>query len=310
MALSRIQQAIAESKWRHSEPAGQRPGDHPHVMPSRLGSIFPESFRETRREQVNRQSVKLACRLVISCRQLTKRFGTVAAVNSLSLEVAKGTICAFLGPNGAGKSTTVKMLSGLLAPTSGRATVGGFDVDTHQLEVKRRIGVLPEGLGLFDDLTIREHLLLTAQIYSLTRQQSHARIEQLLRVLSLTDGQNTFASHASHGMRKKAAFAMALLPNPDVLLLDEPFEAIDPATSRIMSDLLVSAAARGMTVFLTSHILPAVERIAQQIVMIRAGKVVWNSSAAELPGSLEELYLELAEPPVSEQLEWLGSGQF
>ena len=248
---------------------------------------------------------------MISCCQLTKKFGSsVAAVNSLSLEVAKGTICAFLGPNGAGKSTTVKMLSGLLAPTSGKATVAGRDVVTHQLEVKRRIGVLPENLGLFDDLTIREHLLLTAQIYGLTKQQSHARVEQLLRVLSLTDDQNTFASHGSHGMRKKTAFAMALLPNPDVLLLDEPFEAIDPATSKIMRDLLVSAAARGITVFLTSHILPAVERIAHQFVMIRGGKIVWDSSATELPGSLEELYLELAEPPVSEELEWLGSGQF
>ncbi len=252
---------------------------------------------------------KLASHAVISCCQLTRKFGAVAAVSSLSLEVAKGTICAFLGPNGAGKSTTVKMLSGLLAPTSGKATVCGFDVATQALEVKRRIGVLPENLGLFDDLTIDEHLLLTAQIYGLARQQSHARIEQLLRVLSLTDTRHTFASHASHGMRKKTAFAMALLPNPEVLLLDEPFEAIDPAASKIMRDLLVSAAGRGITVFLTSHILPAVERIAHQFVMIRGGKIVWNSPAAELPGSLEELYLELAEPPVSEQLEWLASGR-
>jgi ABC-2 type transport system ATP-binding protein len=246
---------------------------------------------------------------VISCCQLTKRFGAVTAVNSLSLEVEKGTICAFLGPNGAGKSTTVKMLSGLLAPTSGQASVCGFDVATHPLEVKRHIGVLPESLGLFDDLTIGEHLLLTAQIYGLGKQQSHARIEQLLRVLSLTEGRNTFAAYGSHGMRKKTAFAMALLPNPEVLFLDEPFEAIDPATSKIMRDLLVSAAARGITVFLTSHILPVVERIAHQFVMIRGGRIVWNSSAAELPRSLEDLYLELAEPPVSEELEWLASGQ-
>ena len=246
---------------------------------------------------------------MISCCQLTKRFGVVTAVNSLSLDVAKGTICAFLGPNGAGKSTTVKMLSGLLAPTSGQASVCGFDVATHPLEVKRHIGVLPESLGLFDDLTIEEHLLLTAQIYGLGKQPSHARIEQLLRVLSLTEGRRTFAAYGSHGMRKKTAFAMALLPNPEVLFLDEPFEAIDPATSKVMRDLLVSAAARGVTVFLTSHILPVVERIAHQFVMIRGGRIVWNSLAAELPRSLEDLYLELAEPPVSEELEWLASGQ-
>jgi ABC-2 type transport system ATP-binding protein len=246
---------------------------------------------------------------VISCRRLTKQFGALTAVDALSLEVTKGTICAFLGPNGAGKSTTVKMLSGLLTPDSGQAFVCGFDVVAHPLEVKRRIGVLPESLGLFDDLTIEEHLLRTAEIYGLEKQQARARIEQLLRVLSLTAGRNTFAVNGSHGMRKKTAFAMALLPNPEALFLDEPFEAIDPATSKVMRDLLVSAAARGITVFLTSHILSVVERIAQQFVMIRGGRIVWNSPAADLPRSLEDLYLELAEPPSSEQLEWLGSGQ-
>jgi ABC-2 type transport system ATP-binding protein len=244
---------------------------------------------------------------VISCRGLTKRFGALTAVDSLSLEVARGSICAFLGPNGAGKSTTVKMLSGLLAPTSGQASVCGFDVATHPLEVKRRIGVLPENLGLFDDLTIAEHLLLTTKIYGLDNQQSHARIEQLLRVLGLIEGRNTFARYGSHGMRKKTAFAMAVLPNPEALFLDEPFEAIDPATSKIMRDLLVSAAARGITVFLTSHILPVVERIAQQFVMIRGGKIVWDSPAAALPRSLEDLYLDLAEPPAAEELEWLAA---
>ena len=199
------------------------------------------------------------------------------------------------------------MLSGLLAPTSGAATVCGFDVASNLLAVKQRIGVLPENLGLFDDLTIEEHLLLTAQIYGLGKEQSHTRIEQLLRVLSLAESRDTFAVHGSHGMRKKTAFAMALLPNPEVLFLDEPFEAIDPATSKIMRDMLVSAAARGITVFLTSHILPVVERIAHQFIMIRGGSIVWNSPAAELPRSLEDLYLELAEPPTSEQLEWLAS---
>lgn len=244
---------------------------------------------------------------VISCSQLTMRFGNVTAVNSLSLEVAKGTICAFLGPNGAGKSTTVKMLSGLLKPTSGTAIVCGFDVATSALEVKRRIGVLPESLGLFDDLTIEEHLLLTADIYGLDKRISRERIAQLLRLLGLVEGRGRYAVHASHGMRKKTALAMALLPNPEVLFLDEPFEAIDPATSKIMRDLLISAAAGGVTVFLTSHILPVAERIADRIVMIRGGQIVWNSTVNELPGPLEDLYLELAEPPVPERLEWLAA---
>lgn len=244
---------------------------------------------------------------MISCRDLTRRFGDFTAVDRLTLEVAKGTICAFLGPNGAGKSTTIKMLSGLLAPTSGEAKVCGLNVTRDPLAIKRKIGVLPENLGLFDDLTVEEHLLLTGQIHGLPRAVTLARIEQLLRALSLEQGRDTFASKCSHGMRKKTAFGMALLPNPEVLLLDEPFEAIDPVTSRIMHEVLVKAARRGATVFLTSHILSVAERIANQFVIIRGGKMVWNAPAGELPRSLEELYLELAESPVTEELEWLGS---
>lgn len=244
---------------------------------------------------------------MISCHQLTKRFGPATAVDSLSFDVAKGAICAFLGPNGAGKSTTVKILCGLLAPTSGCAAVCGFDVTKDPLAVKQHIGVLPENLGLFDDLTIEEHLLLTADIYGLERQEARGRIDQLLRVLGLAQGRKTFASQGSHGMRKKTSFAMALLPSPEVLFLDEPFEAVDPATSKIMRDLLVSAARRGITVFLTSHILPVVERIADQFIMIRGGKIVWNSTASGLPRPLEDLYLELAEPPGGEEMEWLAA---
>jgi ABC-2 type transport system ATP-binding protein len=243
---------------------------------------------------------------MISCRDLTRRFGGFTAVDHLTLDVAGGTICAFLGPNGAGKSTTVKMLTGLLAPTSGEVLVCGLNVVQDPLAIKRRIGVLPEDLGLFDDLTVEEHLLLTGRIYGLSRETTRARIEQLLSALSLAHGRDTFAGHCSHGMRKKTAFAMALLPNPEVLFLDEPFEAIDPVTSKTMRDLLVTAAGRGITVFLTSHILSVVERIANQFVMIRGGKMVWNSSSQDLPRSLEDLYFDLAEEPVTENLDWLG----
>ncbi|PWU00943.1 MAG: multidrug ABC transporter ATP-binding protein [Terriglobia bacterium] len=246
---------------------------------------------------------------MISCRELTKRFGAFSAVDNLSFEVAPGSICAFLGPNGAGKSTTVKMLTGLVAPTSGEAIVCGLDVHRDSLAIKRKIGVLPEDLGLFDDLTVEEHLELTGRLYGLSRDMTAARTTQLLRALNLTDGRDTFAGHCSHGMRKKTAFAMVLLPNPEVLFLDEPFEAIDPVTSKIMHEMLVLIATRGVTVFLTSHILSVVERIAHQIVIIRGGKMVWNSSAEELPASLEELYFDLAESPATGELEWLGSAR-
>ena len=200
---------------------------------------------------------------MISCRNLTRRFGDFTAVNGLNLEVEGGTICAFLGPNGAGKSTTVKMLTGLLAPSSGEVKVCGLDAPANALELKRRIGVLPEDLGLFDDLTVEEHLLLTGDIYGVPREESRARTAQLLHALSLEHGRRTFAASCSHGMRKKTAFAMALLPNPQVLFLDEPFEAIDPVTAKIMRDLLKSCSGHGITVFLTSHILSMVERIAR-----------------------------------------------
>ena len=244
---------------------------------------------------------------MICCRDLTRRFGNFTAVDCLNFDVAPGAICAFLGPNGAGKSTTVKMLTGLLKPTSGSVTVGGLDVAAHPLEIKRRIGVLPEDLGLFDDLTVEEHLLLTGDVYGLDRRETLARTSQLLRALSLEHGRNTFAAACSHGMRKKTSFAMALLPNPSVLFLDEPFEAIDPVTSKIMRDLLDSAARRGITVFLTSHILSVVERIATQLIMLRKGKIVWNSPIGDLPQELEKHYFDLVESPVVEELEWLGS---
>jgi len=247
--------------------------------------------------------------IMISCRNLTRRFGEFTAVDGLSFSVASGSICAFLGPNGAGKSTTVRMLTGLLPPTSGSVEVCGLDAAAKPLELKRQIGVLPEDLGLFDDLTVEEHLLLTGDVYGVDRRTTRARTAQLLHALSLEHGRHTFAASCSHGMRKKTAFAMALLPNPRVLFLDEPFEAIDPVTSKIMRDLLQSVARRGVTVFLTSHILSVAEEIARQFILIRKGRIVWDSPAADLPRSLEQHYFDLVEAPVVEELEWLGSRQ-
>lgn len=246
---------------------------------------------------------------MISCRNLTRRFGEFTAVDNLTFEVEEGAICAFLGPNGAGKSTTVKMLTGLLPPSSGEVEVCGINVQADPLEIKRRIGVLPEDLGLFDDLTVEEHLLLTGSVYGVERHEARKRTDQLLHALSLDHGRNTFAVSCSHGMRKKTSFAMALLPNPRVLFLDEPFEAIDPVTSKIMRDLLQSVSRRGVTVFLTSHILSVVEQIGTQLIMIRKGNIVWNSPASELPQALEQHYFDLVEAPVVEELEWLGSSR-
>jgi len=245
---------------------------------------------------------------VISCHNLTRRFGDFTAVDNLSFEIPKGAICAFMGPNGAGKSTTVNMLTGLLAPTSGDATVAGLSILTGGVELKRRIGVLPANLGLFDDLTVEEHLTLTGDVYGLDRTDTKTHTDQLLRALDLEHGRNVFASHCSSGMRKKTALAMALIHNPPVLFLDEPFEAIDPFTSRTISDILTRVAQRGTTVFLTSHILSTIEKMASHFVVIRDGRIVWNATAAELTRPLEEMYFDLVEYPPVEDLEWLGSG--
>ena len=247
---------------------------------------------------------------MISCHQLTRKFGDFTAVDAISLEVAKGAICAVLGPNGAGKSTTVGMLTGLLAPTSGDASVCGASVIADSSALKRKIGVLPENLGLLDDLTIEEHLELTgADLRHRSGHDMRERTERLLVVLGLTAGRRTFARSCSHGMRKKTAFAMALLPNPEALFLDEPFEAVDPVTSDVMAGVLRGAASRGVTVFLTSHILPMASRIADRILIIRGGQIALNSNAAELTRPLEQLYFELAEAPVADDLEWLGNRQ-
>jgi ABC-2 type transport system ATP-binding protein len=243
---------------------------------------------------------------VISCHHLTRRFGDFTAVDDLSFEIPKGAICAFMGHNGAGKSTTVNMLTGLLAPTSGDATVAGLSVTKGGIDLKRKIGVLPANLGLFDDLTVDEHLTLTGDVYGLKREDTKNRAAQLLRVLDLEHGRDVFASRCSSGMRKKTALAMALIHNPPVLFLDEPFEAIDPMTSRTISELLSTIAGRGTTVFLTSHILSTIEKMASHFMVIRSGRIVWSATAAEMTRPLEEVYFDLLEYPPVEDLEWLG----
>jgi len=235
------------------------------------------------------------------------RFGDFTAVDGVTFDIPTGGICAMLGPNGAGKSTIMKMLTGLLAPTVGEASVGGHDVQKDSLAVRRIAGILPENLGLFDMLTVEEHLLLSGPIYGLTAAETRTRADQLLEALGLADARATFASQCSHGMRKKTALALALLHNPRVLFLDEPFEAIDPVTAHTIRDLLAAVAKRGVTVFLTSHVLSIVDRLAEWIIVLRGGRIVWQSAANELPRSLEEHYFELAESLKVADLAWLGS---
>jgi ABC-2 type transport system ATP-binding protein len=242
---------------------------------------------------------------MISCRGLTKVFDEFTAVSDVSFAVETGSVCALLGPNGAGKSTLVKMLTGLRSPSSGSATVCGLP--SGDPELKRVIGVLPESLALFDALTVGEHLALTGEVYGLDRPVIRTRTDQLLRVLRLDHGRDTFIHQCSYGMKKKTSLAMALLPNPRALFLDEPFEGLDPITADTIRTQLRAIAQRGVTVLLTSHILPMVDRVADRVVMIHQGRVVLDAAIRDLPKSLEEIYFEQVEAAAPEDLAWLGT---
>jgi ABC-2 type transport system ATP-binding protein len=246
----------------------------------------------------------------IDTHRLTRTFGALTAVRDVTLQVPSGTIFAFLGPNGSGKSTTVKLLTGLLAPTAGEARVAGRVVSAEDLALRRMIGILPENDALFPDLTISEHLELSGRLYGLTRQETQARAVQLLQHLDLEQGRGTLVDEASFGMQKKCALAMALLHNPRVLFLDEPFEGIDPGSSRNIKDLLLVLADRGVTVFLTSHILEVVERLADRFALIVRGEIVACQRVSDLTSAgttLEDLYLRYAGRPAAGDLTWLGS---
>jgi ABC-2 type transport system ATP-binding protein len=243
---------------------------------------------------------------MIDCRNVTKRFGESIALDDVTFELPGG-IGAVLGPNGAGKSTLLKVLAGLLRPDRGEVHIAGCDIAADPVGVRRLVGVLPEDMGLFDALTIDEHLELCGPIYGLSRQETRARADALLRVLGLEDGRYTYLDQCSHGMRKKTALAMALLHGPRVLMLDEPFEGIDPASAIAIRNLLVTAAGRGVTVFITSHALAMISQIATRVILIRGGRVVYNSAAEEMTQPLEDLYFDLVETPPQEDLPWLRS---
>jgi ABC-2 type transport system ATP-binding protein len=249
--------------------------------------------------------------LAIETHQLTRHFGDFCAVDGIDLRVERGTFYGFLGPNGAGKSTTIKMLTGLLAPTRGKVLVLGknmLDAD-ESLEAKARVGVIPEDLALFDNLTAREYLTFVGRMHRLPRDTIRSRAGELLSLLDLEDDPKKFTLEYSHGMKKKLALAAALLPNPDLLFLDEPFEGIDVVTSRVIRDLLAGFVARGSTVFLTSHILEIVEKLCTHVGIIVKGRVAEQAAlkAMRQGGSLEDRFLKLAgaDPETTHKPSWL-----
>jgi ABC-2 type transport system ATP-binding protein len=249
--------------------------------------------------------------LAIETHLLTRFFDRFCAVDAIELRVERGTFYGFLGPNGAGKSTTIKMLTGLLAPTDGQIFVLGKNMldPREALEVKKRIGVIPEDLALFDYLTARDYLTFIGRMHELPRDTIRGRIDELLPLLDLQGEEKKLSLEYSHGMKKKLALAAALLPNPDLLFLDEPFEGVDAVTSRIIRDLLAGYVARGSTVFLTSHVLEIVEKLCSHAGIIVKGQLVEQGPLETLRQgrSLEEHFLEKAGADLesTHKLSWL-----
>jgi ABC-2 type transport system ATP-binding protein len=250
--------------------------------------------------------------LAVETRGLTRDFGSFRAVDGIDLAVPAGSFYGFLGPNGAGKSTTIKCLTGLLRTSSGSMRILGIDPIADPVTVKRRIGVVPEDLALFDRLTAPETLAFVAQVHGLDDGTAKTRAGDLLGMMDLKDAGNTLVVDFSHGMRKKLSLAAALLPAPRLLFLDEPFEGIDAVASRQIKDLLHGFVARGGTIFLTSHILEIVERLSTHIGVIAHGRMVAQGPIDDLraqsPGrSLEELFIGLVggEAHAPAALDWI-----
>jgi ABC-2 type transport system ATP-binding protein len=235
----------------------------------------------------------------VQTRGLTRTFGEKRAVDGIDLHVPPGSFYGFLGPNGAGKSTTIKCLTGLLRPTAGEMRILDIDPLADPVDIKRKIGVVPEDLALFDRLTAAETLSFIAQIHGMPAETFKTRSTDLLALMDLTGAATTLVTDFSHGMKKKLALAAALLPAPRLLFLDEPFEGIDAVASRQIKELLHSFVARGGTVFLTSHILEIVERLSTHIGVIANGKIVAQGRIEDVragthgKGTLEELFIEL-----------------
>jgi ABC-2 type transport system ATP-binding protein len=243
---------------------------------------------------------------VIDCRAATKSYASQPVLRGIDLVVECG-ICALLGANGAGKSTLIRLLSGLEQPDSGSVFIGGLGYRNHPVEIRRDLGVLPEGLGLFESLTIIENLMAIGPIYGLTKSEAKARATNLLELLDLTQGRHTIARDCSFGMRKKTALAMALLHKPMVLLLDEPFEGIDPSSSTVIETLLSQLSSNGTTILLTSHILSIVQKIATRVVILHRGRIESDFNPPTTEEGVEEVYFGIVGKPQPEVPDWLRS---
>lgn len=244
---------------------------------------------------------------------LSRRFGDFYAVRDVALQVPAGSFYGFLGPNGAGKSTTIKCLTGLLIPTAGTIRILGLDPAAGEMEIKRSTGVVPEDQALFDRLTGGETLRFVGRIHGIPRRQLDERTGELFDLLDLENAAGKLVADYSHGMRKKLALAVALLPAPRLLFLDEPFEGIDAVASKLIKDILHRFVQRGGTVFLTSHVIEIVERLATHLGIIHQGRLIAQGTVEEIRQSspegtsLEDIFISLVGGDAADapRLDWL-----
>ena len=254
---------------------------------------------------------------------LTRRFGALTAVDDVTLNVAQGQFFGFLGPNGAGKSTTIKMLTGLLEPSAGSIEILGQPFTAGSLDLKRQIGVVPEGMALLGRLTAPEYLRFVGRMYGLSRETTNQRTDELLEFMQLANESRKLVTDFSHGMQKKLALAAAVIHGPRVLFLDEPFEGVDAVAAGMLKAMLQGMISRGATIFLTTHVLEIVERLCSHVAIISQGRLVANGSiedlragvASTLPGAeagqtltLEEIFLSIVGAGGQEsaqELSWL-----
>ncbi|MBN2414360.1 ABC transporter ATP-binding protein [bacterium] len=229
---------------------------------------------------------------MIELQGLTKTFDDKTAVDHVTLAIPAGQICGYLGPNGAGKTTTVKMLTGMLTPTAGTASVAGFDVQNDELEVKKRIGYVPESGALYESLTPFEYLQFVGRLYNMDDDIIGERIEEFCSFFGLKENVDKRMSEFSKGMKQKVVISAALLHNPDIIFMDEPLNGLDANSALMIKKLIQNLAAEGKTVFYCSHILDVVENLCERVVIINEGTIVADGSVDELKNMTERSSLE------------------
>ncbi len=239
---------------------------------------------------------------MIKISNLTKRFGGFCAVNKVSLEVKKGEIFAFLGTNGAGKTTTIRMITGVLLPTSGSVEIGGYDIQRNPLEAKMLMGVIPDRPYIYGKLTGREFLSFMADLYRVERKVAAKRIDELLSVFGLAEWQHELIDGYSHGMKQRLLMCAAQVHNPQILIVDEPMVGLDPRGAKLLKDTFRAKADAGLTIFMSTHSLPVAEEIADRLAIIRKGQIVAVGTMEDLyaqakgdASDLEQIFLNLVE---------------